>query len=72
MTENETSVSETLTKIKDLKCQLEVMRSAFSLGEILDDGHNTETTCTCYNIPSTESTASTFLRVQNIMLININ
>ena len=26
----------------------------------------------CYNIPSTASTASTFLRVQNIMLININ
>ena len=26
----------------------------------------------CYNIPSTASTASTILRVQNIMLININ
>ena len=46
MTENENSVLDTMKKIKDIKCQLEVMRSAFSLGEILDDGDDTETTRT--------------------------
>ena len=46
MSENETTVLDTMKKNTDLKCQLEVLRRDFSLGDTLDDGHDTETTCT--------------------------
>ena len=46
MTENETTVLDTMKKNTDLKCQLEVLRRDFSLGDTMDDGHDTETTCT--------------------------
>ena len=46
MNDNENSIHDTMKKIKEVKCQLEVLRSAFSVGAIENDGDDVVTTRT--------------------------